>query len=66
MNFPPPRQPSGVENLLHTTTISMEEEGPRAAAPKGHRRRAVASAGYRLHSGLHLSIKLLITLTMCE
>ena len=25
----------GVENLLHTTTISKEEEGPRAAAPKG-------------------------------
>ena len=59
------------EELLHSCTITKEEEGgSRAAAPEGRRRRAVAAAGRCLVSGLHLfinlSIKLLITMTMCE
>lgn len=44
----------GVENHLHTISISKEEGGTRAAV------------GRRLLSGLHHSINLLLTMAMCE
>ena len=74
-NFPPPQQPSwGGEPPQHHLHHQGQPPPPRAAAvaAKGSRRRrcAVAATGLRLHSRLHLfinlSIKLLITMTMCE